>query len=111
MPAIIASADIMVSTAISDLLPTSILEGMACSLPVIATDVGSLRDWIKSGENGFLFRPGDERELADKLRILLSDEKLRERMGVRNREVIKERADWRFSVDKIERLYMEIVRV
>jgi len=41
--------------------------GQSFGLPVIVSDIGSLRDDILEGENGFVFSPGDAGELAEKL--------------------------------------------
>lgn len=40
------------------------LEAMACGVPVIGSDIGALKDYIKDGINGQLFKPGDARQLA-----------------------------------------------
>ncbi|MDQ3186389.1 MAG: glycosyltransferase family 4 protein [Pseudomonadota bacterium] len=47
--------------------PRSIVEAFACSLPVIASRIGALRDIVKDGETGLLFDPGNPRDLADKM--------------------------------------------
>jgi glycosyltransferase involved in cell wall biosynthesis len=55
LPHYLSSADIYVSTSLSDAgLASSTAEAMACGLPVIITDFGDNRSWIKDEENGFL---------------------------------------------------------
>jgi len=44
------------------------LEAMACGIPVLGADNGGIADYIKNGENGFLFKKGDENDLAQKIR-------------------------------------------
>lgn len=54
------------------------LEAMAASTPVIGSDMAGLRTYIKEGENGFLFPPGDARRLAEIIKgylLLPKDEK------------------------------------
>jgi glycosyltransferase involved in cell wall biosynthesis len=48
--------------------PLTILEAFACGLPVIASDVGSVPEFVADGRNGFLFRPGDADDLARQVR-------------------------------------------
>ncbi len=57
------------------------LEALACGLPVIASRIGGIPELIADGRTGFLFTPGDHRELADRLQCLIGDEPLRRRMG------------------------------
>jgi len=59
MPAYLNAADIYVSTGFTDGNAVSLLEAMACGLPVVVSDIPANRDWIKSGENGLLINIGD----------------------------------------------------
>ena len=54
MPAYLNAADIYVSTSLSDGTSLSLLEAMACSLPVVVTDIPANKEWITDGHNGFL---------------------------------------------------------
>jgi glycosyltransferase involved in cell wall biosynthesis len=53
--------------------PLKLFEYMARGLPVVAADLPSLRDVVRDGENGVLFRDGDPPALADAVRRLLAD--------------------------------------
>lgn len=57
------------------------IEAMSAGRPVIATDVGGVKDWLRNGRNGYLVKPGSPREIASKLALLLSDEDSAKRMG------------------------------
>lgn len=61
--------------------PRSILEAMRAGLPVIASDVGGIREAVVDGESGFLVPRGDALVLRDRIKCLLSDPVLRRRMG------------------------------
>ena len=47
--------------------PLKLFEAMACGVPVIGSDLPGVSEIIRDGENGFLFRPDDFRELAGKI--------------------------------------------
>lgn len=52
-------------------LPCAIIEARLCKLPVVAYDVGGIREVIKNGYNGFLIQPGDWNELGEKFKQLI----------------------------------------
>jgi len=60
-------ASVFVSTAIADGTSIALLEAMAAGLVPVATDISSNRGLIIHGTDGFLFGPGDEQDLADKV--------------------------------------------
>lgn len=62
-------------------IPRALLEGAACGVPMVATDVPGCRDVVVDGETGHLVAPGNPRALADALLGLLGDEPARQRMG------------------------------
>lgn len=65
------------------------VEAMAHRMPVVATNVAAIPDFVTNGENGFLVEPDDITGLADALVQLLSDPELCRRMGDRSYAVSK----------------------
>jgi glycosyltransferase involved in cell wall biosynthesis len=57
------------------------LEALASGLPVVASRIGGIPEFVADGSNGFLFAPGDHQELADRLRQLIEDKLLRGKMA------------------------------
>lgn len=94
---------------LSDTTSVSLLEAMACELPVVVTDLEGNREWIKDGENGFLFPKGDFRTLADKILLLLRDEDVRKKFGVVNKTMAKKEGDYEKEMYKMGKLYEELV--
>jgi glycosyltransferase involved in cell wall biosynthesis len=68
-----------------DTLPLAVLEAMASGLPVVATDVGGMRDLVEDGQTGVLVAPGDAPRLADAIVRLLDDPAEARRMGANGR--------------------------
>lgn len=62
-------------------LPVSILEAMSAGLPVVATAVGGVPEAVLDGETGFVTPRGDETAFADRIRRLLEDPEMAQRMG------------------------------
>lgn len=76
-----SQADLIVLPSLTEGMPNLLLEAMAASRPVIASDVGCIGDLVESGVEGILVPAGDSQRLADALVSLASDQDLRLRMG------------------------------
>jgi glycosyltransferase involved in cell wall biosynthesis len=90
-----ATAQMIVVPSWTEAFPLVIPEAMAAGLPVIATAVGAIPDFVKDGEDGFLIAPGDWPALAQRICRLLDDETLRRRIGER----VRERAPREFAIE------------
>lgn len=96
----------LVVPSISEGLPRVILEAMALGKPVVASNVGGIPELVKDGETGFLVEPKNSGQLAEKLRILLSDKNLAVAMGRRGRELVKDK----FSNEKYIENYLTMIK-
>lgn len=83
----------------------AILEYMAAGLPIVATDVGGVREAVQQGQTGFLVPSGDAQEFASKILVLLADEKLRAEMGRRGQQQCRERFDFPLVARQYEDYY------
>jgi glycosyltransferase involved in cell wall biosynthesis len=90
MPSIYASLDIMVSSSRQEGLPIAILEGMASSLPIVATAVGEVPTLISTDETGVLVPSQDVQALASATVTLLQNPAERQRLGSAARRLIEE---------------------
>jgi glycosyltransferase involved in cell wall biosynthesis len=77
----LAEADVFVLSSRSEGMPISVLEAMAAGLPVVATDVGGLREVVDDAVTGFLVPVGDARALGERLAQLDADPALRCELG------------------------------
>lgn len=98
-------SDVYVTTSLSDGTSLSLLEAMACGLPIIATDVPANLEWIVDSYNGFVVPRRDPEELAEKIIYLLQNESLQKKMGDLNLKIAKERADWDVNFEKLANMY------
>lgn len=57
------------------------LEAMSSGLPVVAADANALPELVHPGENGYLFKPGNEKQIATMITKILSNKKLAKKMG------------------------------
>ncbi len=107
-PSWYAAADLVALTSDREGTPLSLIEAAAASRPVLATDVGGVRDVVADGITGFLVAPHDRVGLAARLSSLLSDASVRATLGA-----AAFRAAARFDatrlVDDLDGLYREVL--
>jgi len=96
VPYILQETDILAHVSKREGLPKVILEAMAASKPIIATDVRGNRDLVEHDRNGFLVPLGDVDELESALLRLIDNEELRESFGRKSYEKIKD-----YSLDNV----------
>jgi glycosyltransferase involved in cell wall biosynthesis len=82
----------------------SALEAMACKKPVIAFDFPFTREFISNMSTGLLAKPGDIKDLAEKIALLLSDKSLRQKLANNAYNYVKSNHDW----DKLVQGYIKI---
>jgi len=109
MPKFLGSSDVFVSTSLSDTRSVSLLEAMACGLPVVVTDLEGNKECVREGVDGFLFSKGDFKALAEKIIYLLRDEDTSRRFGVISRRYVEKEGSYEKEMRKMEKLYKELV--
>jgi len=99
----IAISDVYISSSHREGLPLSVLEAMAAGLPVIATDVGGVRELAQ--ENGILIEDNDEDGLYTAMKELRDNKDIRLSKGKKSLEMVKD-----FSADEMTRQYSALYR-
>jgi glycosyltransferase involved in cell wall biosynthesis len=90
---IVRASDIVLLPSYGEALPMALIEASACARPVIATDVGGVREVVSDGVSGILVPPGEIAAIADALIGLLEDPQLGTRMGQAGRTLVQDRFD------------------
>ena len=111
LPEVYAACDVFVLPSVSRLEAFGIvaLEAMSTGKPVIVADIPGVREMIEDGRDGLLADPVNPRDLAEKIRRLLSDPKARRTMGARGREKVLESFSIERVTDRIEAVYRAIL--
>jgi glycosyltransferase involved in cell wall biosynthesis len=100
-------ADVFVLPSIQEGQGIVLLEAQATGKPVVAFDVGGVKEAIRNGETGLLVKRGSSDMLADALLKLLGDRSLRERMGVNGRKFVTKNFTWDICAKKMLIVYRE----
>jgi len=109
IPRYLSSADIYVSTSLSDGTSNSLLEAMACGLAPIVTNIPANQCWIKDDENGYLVPVKDHKALANKIVSLVTNDKLRRSFGEICRKIVMKNAEHQTEMAKTEASYHELI--
>lgn len=86
----------------------AILEYMAAGLPVVATDVGGVREAIVEGESGFIVASGDHEKMAERIIQILNSDGA-ESMGALGRSIVEERFGCEHHLRNTLELYTELL--
>jgi glycosyltransferase involved in cell wall biosynthesis len=106
----LARYDVFALPSRSEGLPLSVCEAMVAGLPVVASDVGSVREIVDDGVTGLLVPAGDVPALTSALRGLLADAATRRAMGERGRQRVAEGFSVKSMTQAYESLYDEVTR-
>jgi glycosyltransferase involved in cell wall biosynthesis len=90
-------------------LSNSIIEYMACGLPVIATNCGGNPEIIREGETGFLIPGGSSKDLTEKLLLLKNNRNLAIKMGESGKKRFSTMFDIERMVSEFTGLYQELI--
>jgi glycosyltransferase involved in cell wall biosynthesis len=95
------NADVLVNPSFSEAFGRSLIEAMACHVPVVATRVGGMTEIVDDGKTGILAEPGDASALAEAILRLLTNVSLQESMGKAGRRRAIEFYSWERIVERL----------
>jgi glycosyltransferase involved in cell wall biosynthesis len=104
-----AAFDAVALTSANEGTPVTLIESLAAGVPVVATDVGGVRDVVPDEEGGFLVPAGTPNAVADRLEVLARDSRLRERFGAAGSAFVRERYSIPRLVDDMDGLYRDLL--
>jgi sugar transferase (PEP-CTERM/EpsH1 system associated) len=101
---ILRQLDVFVLPSLNEGISNTILEAMACAVPVVASRVGGTPEIVREGRTGLLFSSQDETELTLHLRTYVEDAALRREHGRQGRAVVEQH----HSLDSMVRNYLDV---
>jgi D-inositol-3-phosphate glycosyltransferase len=107
LPLYYSAADVTVMPSSYESFGLVAVESLACATPVVATRVGGLSSLVRDGETGLLVPWRDAQLFADRLRQVLTDDALRQRMARQARESVL-RFSWERIADEHLAVYADV---
>ncbi len=98
IPKYLAVSDIFIRPSLSEGMGNSFVEAMAAGIPVIATPVGGIPDFLHDNETGVFCQVNNPESIKEKVELLLADGDLRAKIQLQGRELVLEKYDWNIVV-------------
>lgn len=105
-PDILAGLDVFCLTSRNEANPVSILEALACGIPVVSPDVGSVSETVHHEQTGLLTKPLDANSTSAAIERLLADPTWSRELGVAGRHLVSHH----WSLEAMVRGYEELLR-
>jgi glycosyltransferase involved in cell wall biosynthesis len=102
-------ADVYVLPSRYEIWGLTALEAYACGKPVVVSKVGGLAYLVIDGITGFSVAPGNVRQLADAILVILSDDDRAKQMGSMGKSFVKENFDIQKTIEELESLYRKVL--
>lgn len=102
LPVYLQASDIFIRPSLSEGFGNSFIEAMAAGIPVIATPVGGIVDFLKDGETGLFCEVKNPKSIAQKVEKLIKDKESREYMVRNARKMVEEKYDWGKVADEMK---------
>jgi len=96
--------DIFVQPSLTETTSLTVMEAMSCGLAVVSTKVGFIKNYITRGVNGVFFDMGDAYSLYTKLKSLVENSTLRDKLGLNARLTILKNYQWDMTAKNISDL-------
>ncbi len=106
VPDYLKAMDLFVMPSSTETTSLATLEAMATGLPVIASKVGFIKNYIVKDYNGIFFAKENPAMLATKIEKLMRNYKLREQLGLNARKTIAYSFSWERSISKIKKILL-----
>ncbi len=108
LPRILNEHELFVLPSLWEGMPKTLLEAMACGLPVVGTDVEGIKEVITHEKNGILCNTAP-RSIREAIIRVMKDEALRKRLGAKARETIEQQFSLKKLIEKELELYSRLL--
>lgn len=105
LPKYLWASDVFCRPSLSEGLGIAFLEAMAAGVPVVATPVGGIPDFLKDGETGLFCKVGDPKDIADKIKRILDDPALAQKLRDNGAKLVREKYNWDMIAEQMGNIF------
>ncbi len=110
LPAYLQASDVFVRPSLSEGFGNSFIEAMAAGIPVVATPVGGIVDFLKDKETGLFCEVGNPEDVARKVQVALQDKGLREEIVDNALHMVVDRYDWKIVAKQMKEQVFDMLK-
>ncbi len=104
------ASDVFCRPSLSEGQGISFLEAMAAEIPVVATPVGGIVDFLADNETGLICEVNNPKSIAEKIKLILGNTELRERIIKNAKKMIADKYDWNNISKDMENIFIDLTR-
>lgn len=105
-----SAADVFAVPSLQDNLPNTVLESLACGVPIVGFNVGGIPDVVRPGVTGLLARVGDDTELGSGISEILQNDEKRAEMSFNCRRIALQEYTLEIQARRYAQLYEELLK-
>jgi len=109
IPQYMAMADVFIRPSLAEGFGNVFIEGMAAGAAVIGTPVGGIVDFLRDRETGIFCEPGNPRDIAEKLKLVLTDKELAQKIIKQGSQMARDVYSWDVIAKQVRELYLKIL--
>jgi glycosyltransferase involved in cell wall biosynthesis len=102
-------ADVFATATTWEGMPNTVLEAMACGLPIVGTQASGLHELVRDGVNGYLVPVRDSDALAEALALMIDNSYERRRMGRQSRKLAECEFAWEYIAEQYIKVYEQLI--
>lgn len=110
VPEYLAISDIFIRPSLSEGQGIAFLEAMAAGVPVIATPVGGIVDFLRDGETGLFCEVNNPRSVAEKISELLNNKEVAEKIKINAKNMVEKNYNWDFIAVKMKNIFFNLIK-
>lgn len=109
LPSVLQEMDVLVNCSKQESFGVTLVEAMACGIPVVATDTVGPKEIVEDGVTGIILKDREPKTMAQALKYLLDNPDVREKMGKAGRRRVLDLYSWADNVTTMENLFKKTV--
>ena len=106
---IVGKAQLLISPSLSDSIPLTILEAVACGTPVVASSIPANQKWVDAQLPVFLFEKDSSTDLANTILEVLNEQSILENASKSGPSMIKKKYSWKKESEKVLNKYFDLI--